>query len=251
MWKLLRLCIRSVLVLAVVSTVALVAMAGWSAWRLEYELDVPSRHRLAVVSAADGVCSSNGERNFVPLTAIPPMVRSAFLAAEEPDFFDRPPINPFVEFARAALFNQKPRTSSISSTVVRCLMSLSTQCCKNHVEWHVGNAVLMYRVESTLSKDLIFELYLNETWFGRRAYGAGAAARAYFGKSLSDLPPDEAAYIAGLPRVSSAVGRDQERGIRRRNLVIDRMRDAGAISPSQATSAKQQPLLLREPSAPI
>jgi penicillin-binding protein 1A len=96
-----------------------------------------------------------------------------------------------------------------------------------------------------LPNDRIFEIYLNEVWFGRRSHGAAAAANAYFGKSLSDLTLDEAAYLAALPRAPYSVGRDRELGIRRRNFVIDRMAEAAAVSPAQAASAKQQPLLLR------
>ena len=130
-------------------------------------------------------------------------------------------------------------------------MSLSTECCKKQIDWHIGGGVLFGRIERTLSKDTIFEIFLNEMWFGRGAYGASAAAEAYFGKSLSDLTLEQAAYIAALPRAPNRMSRNSERGIERRNFVIDRMRDAGMISPAQAASAQQQPLSLREVSAPI
>lgn len=228
----------------------LVAAFGYFVWHYEYEIGLPDREKLVAVSAADRICSSGGERNFVPIAAVPPIVRNAFLAAEEPKFFDRPPINPFVELAGFALFGRTPRGSSISNTATRCLMSLSTECCKKQIDWHIGGGVLFGRIERTLSKDTIFEIFLNEMWFGRNAYGAGAAARAYFGKSLSDLTLEEAAYIAALPRAPNRMSRN-ERGIELRNLVINRMRDAGMISPAQAASAQQQPLSLRDVSAPI
>lgn len=91
---------------------------------------------------------------------------------------------------------------------------------------------------------------MNGTWFGRGAYGASAAANAHFGKSLSDLTLEEAAYVAALARAPYSINRNNERGTERRNFVIDRMRKAGAISPEQAESAKQRPLLLREVFAP-
>lgn len=104
---------------------------------------------------------------------------------------------------------------------------------------------------SDLPKDLIFELYLNEIWLGCGTYGAGAAANAYFGKSLSNLTLEETAYVAGLIRAPSAISRNLEHGTGRRNFVLDRMAEAESISPTQAESAKQQPLILREVPAPI
>jgi penicillin-binding protein 1A len=237
--------------LLLVADTALVAAVGSLVWHYEYGIGLPDRQNLVAVSAAERICSSGGERNFVPIAAVPPVVRAAFLAAEEPDFYDRPPINPFVELAGFALFGRTPRGSSISNTATRCLMSLSTECCKKQIDWHIGGSVLFGRIERTLSKDTIFEIFLNETWFGRGAYGAIAAAQAYFGKSLSDLTLAEAAYIAGLGRGPNHFGRNNERGVERRNRVIDRMRQAGAIGSAQADSAKQQPLVLRDFSAPI
>ena len=236
--------------LLLVANTAMVAAVGCFVWHYEYGIGLPDRQKLVAVSAADRICSSGGERNFVPIAAVPPMVRNAFLAAAEPKFFDRPPINPFVELAGFALLGRTPRGSSISNTATRCLMSLSTECCKKQIDWHIGGGVLFGRIERTLSKDTIFEIFLNEMWFGRGAYGASAAAEAYFGKSLSDLTLEQAAYIAALPRAPNRMSR-QERGIELRNFVIDRMRDAGMISPAQAASAQQQPLSLREVSAPI
>jgi membrane carboxypeptidase/penicillin-binding protein len=250
MRKFLNFLIKFVVVLLLVATTALVAIVGWFVWHYEYGIGLPDRQKLLAVSAADRICSSDGERNFVPLAAVPPVVRDAFLAYEEPEFFERPPINPFVEVAGAAFFRRAPRNASISNTVMRCLMSLSTECCKKQIDWHVGGGVLLGRIEKTLSKDTIFEIFLNEIYFGRNAYGAAAAARAYFGKSLSDLTVEEAAYIAALPRAPNRMSRN-ERGIELRNFVIDRMRAAGLISPAQAESAKRQPLVLREVSAPI
>src|SRR5262249_24612112 len=138
----------------------------------------------------------------------------------------------------------------ISVPVTRCVMVLSTGCCRTGLDWHIGNFILMWRLDRILPKSTIFEIYLNETWFGRGAYGVGAAARAHFGKSLSDLTIEEAAYIAGSAR-APYLARNSEGGTERRNRIIDQMRDAGAVSPAQADSAKQQPLLLREPPAPI
>lgn len=231
--------------LLLVVNATIVAAVGWYVWHYEYGVGLPDRQKLVAVSAADRICSSGGERKFVPLAAVPPIVRAAFLAAEEPDFYDRPLISSlFIEYVRAALSKRMPRGSPISLTVARCLMP--PECCPKTLNWSTAAFVLMARVEGTLSRDIIFELFLNETYFGRGAYGASAAANAYFGKSLSDLALEESAYIAALVRAPNNINRDSKRGIERRNLVIDRMRKAGTITPEQADAAKQQPLLLRE-----
>jgi membrane carboxypeptidase/penicillin-binding protein len=187
---------RSVLALLLVSITAFAAIVVRLVWHYEYEIDLPDHRKVATISATGRICSSGGERIVVPLAAIPPMVRNAFLAAEEPDFYARSPINPFTEFPGYVIFDYKPTISAISIAVVRCLMSLSPDCCRTQADWHVGNAILMHRVERDLPKDLVFELYLNEVWFGRGAYGVGAAANAYFGKSLSDLTVEEAVYTS-------------------------------------------------------
>src|SRR5207253_11514027 len=95
------------------------------------------------------------------------------------------------------------------------------------------------------SKNTIFEIYMNETYLGRGAYGAGAAAVAYFGKPLAELSLDEAAFLAGLVRNPALVRRGQEPGLQRRNVVLDRMGQAGMISTEKAASAKERPLVLR------
>jgi penicillin-binding protein 1A len=251
MRKLVKVLGKTVAAFLLVATAALAVGVGRLVWHYEYEIGLPDHRKLATVSTAGGICSSGSEHIVIPLAAIPPVVRSAVLAAEEPDFYARSPINPFTELAGAVLFGHRPMGSAISNAVVRCLISLSPDCCWKTIDWHIGNAVLMYRVERDLPKDLIFELFLNEIWFGRNTYGAEAAANAYFGKSLSDLSVEEAAYLATIPRAPSRVGRDIEYGIRRRNLVLDRMAEAGAISAAQAQSAKQQHLRLQEAPAPI
>jgi penicillin-binding protein 1A len=203
--------VKSVAVLLLGSAVALVAVIGLFFWRYEYEIGLPDPGKLAMVLAADPICSSgDGERSFVPLDATPPVVRKAFLASEEPDFYSRSAINPYTEIAEAALFGREPHHAMISNAVARCLLtSLNRDWSGRTFDWQISNIVLTGRVERDLPKDRIFEIYLNETWFGRRSHGAVAAAKAYFGKSLSDLTLDEAAYVAALPRAPYYGGRNK------------------------------------------
>jgi membrane carboxypeptidase/penicillin-binding protein len=229
--------VKSLVALLLASSVVLAVFMGWLIWHYEYGIGLPDNEKLAAVSAAGKICSSGGKRTFVPLTEIPSLLRSAVLAYEEPDFYDRPSINSFTE----PVFRQ----SNISISVTRCLMSLSPGCCRG-LDWHIGNAILMNRVARTLSRDRILEIYMNEQYFGRGAYGVAAAAAAYFGKSLTELSVDETAFIAALPRAPALLGRNKDRGVERRNVVIDRMLQAGAVSGDQAISAKERPLVLQD-----
>jgi membrane peptidoglycan carboxypeptidase len=250
MHKFIRILVKSVVALLLFSVAALAAGVGWLVWHYDYEIELPDHRQLANVAATGQVCASGGQHMVIPFAAIPSIVRNALLAAEDPDFYRRPPFNPFMEFARAALFNRRPSSPPlISNMVVRCLVSPVSSC--KGIDWHICNLVLMHRVERDLHKDLIFDLYLNGIALGRGTFGVGAAANAYFGKSLTDLSLAEAAYIAGLPRSPNSYGQNLERGTMRRNVVLDRMVEMGTISPAQAATAKLQPLVLRDVAGPI
>jgi membrane peptidoglycan carboxypeptidase len=243
--------VKSVAALLFACVATSVAFAGWFVWYYSARFDIPSVEKFVAISPADRICSLNDERTFVPLAAIPAMVRNAVLAAVEPEFYDRWTTNPFSEVAHALVFDHRPRSAAISHAVSHCLMSLSSRCCKGQGEWHIGNLILMNRVDSNLSKDRIFEIYLNEAYFGRRARGIGAAAAAHFGKPVADLTLDEAASLAALPFAPNNYLRNTERWTERRNFVIDRMPAAGMVSAGEAASAKQRPWVLRPAPAPI
>lgn len=244
---------KASMVLMVVLWTAIAAVAGGLVWRYGYEIDIPNARRLVSVSPETSACPADGERTFVGLGSVPPVVRHALLGAEEPDFFDREPIDPARDVIRGLLSGSEvsPRASMISMGVTRCLMSLSQRCCQKMIDWHIAHFILLVRVEQTLSKDAIFERFINESWFGRSARGVVAAAAVYFGKPLSELTIAEAAYLAGLLKAPNHFSRNSERGMERRNFVVDRMLAAGTISIEQAAAAKQEPLRLREGPAPI
>jgi penicillin-binding protein 1A len=243
----LRFIIKATLTLVLIAATAFAAFVGWNVGHYESRIDLPSRQQLEATSAAGGICGPHRERDFIRLAAVPPLVRDAFLAAEEPDFFQRLPIShPFLELARGAR-----HPPLISLAVARCLLrSAGQKCWQTQLERGVCDFVLASRLERTYSREFICELYLNETWLGRHAWGASAAADAYFAKPLADLTPDEAAYIAALPRAPSVISSHPDRGLQRRNFVIDRMQQAGTLSMAEAASAKERPLLLQAVSAP-
>jgi penicillin-binding protein 1A len=231
---------KLVVALPLVSAAALFSVIGWVVWR--YGDDLPDQRQLGSPTIAQSACPTDGQRIFVPLTATPPNVLNAFLVADERSFYNRPPFNPLVEFGRI-VFAREADVPAISKAIARCLLASSEPL--KAIEWQIKNVILIYRIERDLSKDRIVEIYLNAVPLGRGASGAGAAANAYFGKSLADLTLAEAAYIAGLAKARQHFGSNDVEGTSRRNVVLERMAEAGAISPGEAAAAKAQPLILR------
>ncbi len=99
---------------------------------------------------------------------------------------------------------------------------------------------LAIRIEQLLSKDEILELYLNKIYLGYRAYGVGAAAQVYFGKSIDQLTLSEMATIAGLPKAPSTFNPlySLDRATARRNVVLSRMLSEGYISQDEYDRAR-------------
>jgi membrane carboxypeptidase/penicillin-binding protein len=238
---------KSVLALLSLAGVALLWFTGGLIWRYEYGIGLPDKDKLAAVSETGPACSVSDQRTYVPLSEIPPLVRQAVIAYEEPDFHERLSANPFIENALASLFNRPPRPAIISQSVTRCLMSLSPDCCKGpSLESQIGHLVLLGRVAKVLSRERILEIYLNETYFGRGAYGVNAAAKSYFGKPLGLLSIDEIAFIVALPKAPAFIGRRKDIAVERRNRIVERMLQSGFINEADAASAKQRPLEFRE-----
>ena len=238
---------KLVLGLLSVAGMALLILEGWLIWHFEYCIGLPTEAKLAKISATEPICSVDGRRAYIPLSDTPPLIAQAVIAAEDPDFYERLSINPFTEFVHAALLNQPPRASNISKSVAHCLMSLSPDCCRGpNLEWGFGQLFLMARVAKVFSRERILEIYLNENYFGRSAHGVGAAADAYFGKSLALLSIDEIAFIAALPKAPGQIGRKKDVAVERRNRIIEQMHRSGFINEADAASAKERPLSLRE-----
>ena len=103
--------------------------------------------------------------------------------------------------------------------------------------------LLALKIERELSKDDILELYINLVPFGKRAYGAQAAALTYYGKSLNELNLAQLAMLAGIPQRPEAGNpiNGPTWAVRRRNVVLGRMLDQGSITPTQYREAKRQP----------
>jgi penicillin-binding protein 1A len=221
------------------------AIGSGTAWYYIETLDMPDHQALAAASDKV-VCEAEGKRGFVSLEAIPRIVKAASLAADDPEFYARSAVNPFTELAGMVLFDRKTATPGISIAVTRCLAFawLDKQSKKSPSDWHLVNALLLYRIERDLSKDRIFEIYLNDVRMGAGVNGMAAAAEAYLRKQLPDLSVAEAAYLVAMPRSPSQFIRNKNYALTWRDRVLDRMSQAGAISAAEAEEAKKQPLPL-------
>lgn len=177
----------------------------------------------------------------------PPLVIHAFISAEDKSFFEHHGID--YPGALKAVFNytvhigrggRVPGGSTITQQVAKYLLQDSSY----NIGRKAREAILAFRLESTLSKQQILEIYLNSTFLGRNAYGVQAASRAYFDKDVSELTLPEAAYLAVLPRAPANYDpvRQTERALGRRSYVLHEMVLNGYITEDQYRSAAAAPL---------
>jgi penicillin-binding protein 1A len=173
----------------------------------------------------------------------PPLVVQAFISAEDKKFFEHHGIDftglvgAVFDFTKKSVMGggRAKGGSTITQQVAKYLLRDSSY----NVGRKAREAILAFRLESTLSKQQILELYLNSIFLGRNAYGVQAAARAYFDKDVSDLTLPEAAYLAVLPKAPANYdpARATQRALDRRNYVLREMYRNGYISEDQWKTA--------------
>ena len=175
-------------------------------------------------------------RIFVPLPSIPRALRDALIATEDKRFYSHFGLDP-IGILRALYQNyRRGRFAEGGSTITQQLTKVLFLTPDKSLERKLKEAVLALELERRYSKDRILEMYLNQVYFGQGAYGVEAAARTYFGKPVSDLELGEAALLAGLPRAPSAYSPFDHPAAakRRRDVVLNRMVDAGLLKPADA-----------------
>ena len=186
-------------------------------------------------------------RIFMPIGAIPPIVRQAFVSAEDRNFYTHKGVDPLA-ILRAAATNlmqrdgKRPIGASTITQQVAKNMLLDNEV---SISRKAKEAILAFRIEKTLSKDQILELYLNEIYLGLGAYGVTSAAEAYFNKPLDQLTVGEAAFLAALPKAPNNYNpfRYPELARAQRARVLDRMTEDRVLTPAQAAEAKQEPIV--------
>lgn len=184
------------------------------------------------------------KRVFVPVEAMPDIVKQSFIAAEDQNFYRHNGID-FKAIARAALRNIKnggrPEGASTITQQVAKNFLLTNEV---SYERKIREAILATRMERAMSKDRLLELYLNEIYLGQGSYGVAAASLNYFNKALEQLEIHEIAYLAALPKAPNNYHpvRRHDAALARRNWVIGRMLADNYITRAQAEQARAQPL---------
>lgn len=232
---------KTALVLVSLAGVGLLAFSAWLVWHYGYGIGLPTKAQLTAASPTGPACRTDPKRTYIPLADIPSLLRNAVIAYEQPDFYEAWSLNPIAEIALGLGTGRGPRPAGITQSAARCLLLLSPGN-DRHID-PIASIYFMQRVTRSLSRDRILEIYLNESYLGRSAFGVAAGAEAYFGKALADLDIDEIAFIltrARQPRPSRYFD------TRARDYAIDRMQTTGLISETQAAAAKSRPLLLNE-----
>ncbi|MEZ4310215.1 MAG: PBP1A family penicillin-binding protein [Polyangiaceae bacterium] len=222
-----------------------------------YEADLPAvgelRHynppQVTRVLARDG--STLGEmfverRTVVAIDAVPDVMKKAVLAAEDARFYEHTGLN-YLGMLRALAHNvTTPGSLQGGSTITQQVVKNVLLTPERTFSRKAKEVILARRIEQTLSKDEILELYLNHIYFGHGRYGVEEASRFYFGKSVSELKLAEAAMLAGIvkgpsiysPRVSRA------RALARRRFVLDQMAQKGFAPGADVDAALEEPIVL-------
>jgi penicillin-binding protein 1A len=183
----------------------------------------------------------------VRIGEVPEVLQQAILAAEDERFYQHQGVD-YVGVIRAAYSNllaggKRQGASTITMQVARNFF-LSSEKTLTRKLYEV---LLAYKIESTLTKDQILELYINQIYLGQRAYGFAAAAQIYFGKALKDLTVGEAAMLAGLPKAPSGYNpiANPKRAKGRQAYVLRRMQALGYLTDQQVAQAQDQELVVR------
>ncbi|MGI1663184.1 penicillin-binding protein 1A [Palleronia sp. KMU-117] len=184
-------------------------------------------------------------RLYAPIGDVPEIVKGAFISAEDKNFYQHQGYD-LRGIAAAAVEAVQTRGERVrgASTIPQQVVKNFLLSSDRSAERKLKELILSVRLEHTLSKDQILELYLNEIFLGQNSYGVTAAAQTYFNKTLSQLTPAEAAYLAALPQAPSNFHpvRDRERAVARRDFVLREMYENGYITKEQHDEAVATPL---------
>ena len=246
--------------IAVLSAIAAggLAIAIYAAWLFH---DLPDAADLAEyrpptstrVYAWDGTLIGEFARErriFTPYSQIPPLLMRAFLTAEDRKFYEHGGIDigglgraltrDVMNLARG---RRMQGGSTITQQVAKNVLLTNDVALGRKIK----EAILARRLEETLPKNRILELYLNEIWLGYRSFGIGAAAYNYFGKSLNNLSLAEMAYLAALPKGPDNYHpiRRKAQALGRRNQIIKDMADLGWVSRAAADQALREDLVVQ------
>ncbi|MDH5592712.1 MAG: transglycosylase domain-containing protein, partial [Gammaproteobacteria bacterium] len=200
---------------------------------------------LRIFSSEGLLMGEFGEKRRIPVEyeEVPELLIQAFLASEDDRFFEHPGVD-YQGILRAVYSlittGQKAQGGSTITMQVARNFFLSNE--KTYLR-KLNEIILALQIEQLLTKEEILTLYLNKIYLGSRAYGIGAAANVYYGRTLQELSLPEFAMIAGLPKAPSKFNplANPERALLRRNYVLRRMWEVGFIDEQAFLDAKEAP----------
>lgn len=212
-------------------------------------IDYRPRVPLRIYTADKVLIGEFGEerRNVLRFHEIPDVMKLAILSAEDDRFYQHGGID-WTGVARATLANLTKMSKSQGASTITMQVArnfyLSSEKTYTRKFYEL---LLTFKIEATLSKDQILDLYMNQIYLGHRAYGFAAASRAYFGKPLGEVTLAEAAMLAGIPKAPSRFNpiANIERATSRQGYVLGRMRGLGYITEDEYQAALAQPIVLK------
>ena len=221
-----------------------------------YSRDLPSHESLAQYQppTISRIYSGEGHlidefaqerRLFTPAEDIPDLVKQAFISAEDKNFYTHKGYD-MRGIAAAGIEAVQSRGETLrgASTITQQVMKNFLLSGDRQIERKIKEIILAARLEETLDKESILELYLNEIFLGANSYGVTAAAQTYFNKTLDDLAPHEAAFLASLPKAPSDYHpvRQADRLLARRNFVLREMYENGYLDRATYDAEVAMPL---------
>ncbi|MCE8555261.1 PBP1A family penicillin-binding protein [Ruegeria pomeroyi] len=221
-----------------------------------YGRDLPSHESLAQYKppTISRIYSGEGQlidefakerRLFTPADEIPDLVKQAFISAEDKNFYTHQGYD-IRGIAAAGVEAIRSRGSNVrgASTITQQVMKNFLLSGDRRAERKIKEIILAARLEQTLNKEQILELYMNEIFLGQNSYGVTAAAQTYFNKTLAELAPHEAATLAAMPKAPSDYHpvREYQRLLDRRNYVLREMRENGYIDKATYENERAMPL---------
>ena len=244
-----------IVVLLTPLAVGLLVLAFAVAWAypslpsIEALTDYQPKIPLRVYSADNYLIGEFGEerRNLVTFAEVPSVLKQAILAAEDDRFYQHGGVDT-IGVLRAALSNitSPGRTQGASTITMQVARNFFISSEKTYTR-KFYEALLAFRIEASLTKDKIFEIYINQIFLGQRSYGFASAAQIYFGKELKAISAAEAAMLAGLPKAPSLFNPvvNPKRARTRQHYILDRMLSLGFLTADQHAAAVKEVLVVK------
>ncbi len=243
--------IFSLVTLGIFMTALVIGAIFWM-----YGRDLPSHESLAQYKppTISRIYSGEGQlidefaqerRLFTPSEEIPDLVKQAFISAEDKNFYTHQGYDPRgIIAAGVEAVKSKGENVRGASTITQQVMKNFLLSGDRRAERKIKEIILATRLEDTLDKEQILELYMNEIFLGQNSYGVTAAAQTYFNKTLQELAPHEAATLAAMPKAPSDYHpvREKDRLMARRNYVLREMNQNGYIDQATYDAEVNMPL---------